>query len=45
MVEAGGSGYTGGVAEFIYNGTTYTPSMQNGVRSGHGQAKITFVSN
>ena len=44
MEEAGGSGYVEGVAKFTYRGVTYTPSTSNGARSGHGQAKISFVA-
>ncbi len=45
MAVAGGSGYTGGVPAFTHtNGTKYSPSTSNGQRSGHGQAKLTFVT-
>ena len=39
----GGSGYIGGVPEFEYKGTTYTPSTSNGGNSGNGKAKITLI--
>ncbi len=39
----GGSGYTGGVPSFSYGGTTYSPSMSNGQRSGNGYATITLM--
>lgn len=39
----GGSGYIGGVPEFEFSGEIYSPSTENGVRSGHGYAKITMM--
>lgn len=39
----GGSGYTGGVPSVTYKGTTYSPSMTNGTRSGNGFASITLI--
>ena len=41
---AGGSGYIGGVPTIVVNGTTYTPSTQNGANAGSGKAKITLIS-
>ena len=39
----GGSGYIDGVPQFEFCGETYTPSTENGVRSGHGYARITMM--
>lgn len=39
----GGSGFIGNVPKITVNGKTYTPSMENGVQSGNGKARITFV--
>ena len=39
----GGSGYIGGVPEIEFSGEIFTPIMENGVRSGHGYAKITMI--
>lgn len=38
----GGSGYIGGVPSFAFRGKTYSPSTQNGVRTGNGYAVITY---
>lgn len=40
----GGSGYIGGVPSLTYKGTTYSPSMSNGVNSGNGSVKITRIA-
>ena len=40
---AGGSGWIGGVPEITFKGTTYTPETTNGVNSGNGKARITFI--
>ena len=39
----GGSGYIGGVPEFEFSGEIYAPTTENGVRSGHGYARITMM--
>ena len=40
---AGGSGWTGGVANFKYGETTYSSSMSSGTNSGNGKARITLI--
>lgn len=40
----GGSGYIGNVPSFVYKGTTYAPSTENGKRNGNGTAIITYIS-
>lgn len=40
----GGSGYIGNVPSFVYKGTTYAPSTENGKRNGNGTATITYIS-
>lgn len=39
----GGSGYIGGVPAITFKGQTYSPSTENGIRSGNGLATITYV--
>ena len=41
--SGGGSGYIGGVPEITYKETVYSPSMQSGINSGAGKAKITLI--
>lgn len=40
----GGTGYIGGVPEFTYESTTYSPETISGQRSGNGKAVITFIT-
>lgn len=40
---SGGSGYIGGVPAITFKGQTYSPSTENGIRSGNGLATITYV--
>lgn len=39
----GGSGWLGGVPSITYKGTTYNSSTSNGVNSGNGKAKISYI--
>lgn len=40
----GGSGWIGGVPAITFKGTTYSPAMSNGSRSGNGYARITYIA-
>lgn len=40
----GGSGWIGGVPAITYKGTAYNPSTSNGVNSGNGKAKISYIA-
>ena len=39
----GGSGWIGGVSSITYKDTVYSPSTSNGVNSGNGKAKISYL--
>lgn len=41
--SGGGSGYIDGVPSIVFKDVTYSPSTRNGVQSGNGKARITFI--
>lgn len=42
--SGGGSGYIGGVPDITHRGLPYTSTTENGIQSGDGKAKITFIA-